>query len=328
MSSMFGTGNSIVVTTANAKALGLIANNTAVDGAIGFNANLNWSLDPNTTPSGIEHGLIAAAEHEISEVMGRNASVGAKGLFMPIDFFRYAYGAGGQPERDLTPGVSGSNATAFFSIDNGNTNLGTWNNDPKRGDPGDWKAGHGSAPQGGDSFGPAPAGFVDRLTMNDVTLMNVIGWTTNDLPSPLNSGLTIVTNGLTDWVHGGQQANFVYVTSGGYQEIGNGGAANDTTLDPGGTQDVYAGGTPTCNSAAARRSSTRAPPSSGPPSPAARRSCKTAATPTTPAYTAAGPRKSRLAALPTARSSMAAPRSSAECRCRSSPKPSPPTRRS
>jgi autotransporter passenger strand-loop-strand repeat protein len=247
-SSIFGTGKSIVVTTADANALGLpltAADTTfgtlSLDGYVGFNANLDWSFDPNSTPSG-ERDLIATAEHEISEVMGRSALVGAGGRFKPIDFFRYAYGAGGQPERDLTLGAAGSNATAFFSIDNGNTNLGTWNNDPKRGDPGDWKAGEGPAPQGADAFGPAPAGFVDRLTMNDVTLMNVIGWNTNDLPSPLNSGLTTVTNGLTDWISAGESASDIAVLSGGLVEVGSGGSAFLVTVSSGGSMYVDQGG--------------------------------------------------------------------------------------
>ena len=64
------------------------------------------------------------------------------------DLFRYsAVGV-----RDLTTGRNGS--TAYFSINGGTTNLGSWNNNPNNGDLADW---YGSnIPNGGnDAFNDA-----------------------------------------------------------------------------------------------------------------------------------------------------------------------------
>jgi autotransporter passenger strand-loop-strand repeat protein len=237
-SSPFGSGTSIGLTTANAKALGLIdPNGGANDGSIGFSSNLAWSFDPNATPPG-EHDFIAEAEHEISEVMGRASSDGTvqpnnnnNPTWRPMDFFRYS--APGQ--RDLSAGIAGSGSTAYFSIDNGNTNLGTWNNDPAKGDLGDWQFRNGPGPGGNDAFGSSGPGRTNRLTMTDLALMNVIGWDTSDLPNT-------VANGLTDWVAAGQTAVGMTVLSGGLQEIGSGGVAYSAVVS-GGTQTIDKGGT-------------------------------------------------------------------------------------
>ena len=53
-------------------------------------------------------------------------------LLHAMDLFRYS----SPGVRDLTAGGSGS--TAYFSVDGGVTNLGTWNNNPNNGDLGDW----------------------------------------------------------------------------------------------------------------------------------------------------------------------------------------------
>jgi hypothetical protein len=82
--------------------------------------------------------FIAAAEHEISEGMGRISDVATLD-FLPVNFFtvmdlfRYTTD-NGSVVRDTLPGLPLSNATAFFSLDNGATSLGTWNNDPDLGD--------------------------------------------------------------------------------------------------------------------------------------------------------------------------------------------------
>jgi autotransporter passenger strand-loop-strand repeat protein len=230
----FGTGTSIGLTTANAKALGLIdPQGAAVDGYIGFNSSLAWSFDPNSTPVG-ERDFMAAAEHEISEVMGRASSAGRaqpgnNPTWRPMDFFRFD----GQGQRDLSAGAPNSGSTAYFSIDNGQTSLGTWNNDPANGDLGDWQYRNGPGPNGNDAFGSSGPGRTDPLTLSDLTLMNVIGWNTAQDPA------TTVPNGVLDWVASGQSAHGMTVLSGGRQEVA--GTASNTVL-AGGSQQIDGGG--------------------------------------------------------------------------------------
>ena len=235
---------SIQLTYGNAKALGLPVTYSATtdpddyDGWIGFNSTSSfpWSYDPNSTPAGF-NDFIAAAEHEISEVLGRTASVGEprpgnnnNDTWRPMDFFRYS----APSQRDLT--ASGS-STAYFSIDGGNTNLGTWNTDTSK-DLGDWQSangvGDGPGPNGNDAYdGYSGTGHLNPLTMSDLTLMNVIGW--NTAADPANT----VPNGVLEWVAAGQSADGMTVLAGGEQEVA--GSASDTVL-AGGLQQIDAGG--------------------------------------------------------------------------------------
>ena len=238
---------SIQLTFANAKALGLPVTYSATDdpndfdGWIGFNSTSSfpWSFDPKSTPVGF-NDFIAAAEHEISEILGRTASVGEprsgnnnNDTWRPMDFFRYS----APDQRVITAGGSGS--TAYFSIDSGNTNLGTWNNDATNGkDLGDWQSaggvGYGPGPNGNDAYdGYSGTGHLNPLTMSDLTLMNVIGWNTAADPA------STVPNGVLDWVAAGQSAAGMTVLGGGEQEIA--GSASNTVL-AGGLQQIDDGG--------------------------------------------------------------------------------------
>jgi hypothetical protein len=163
---------SLDVSQADAKALGLYANDGSIDGYIGFDAAPNtFSYAPNVTPSDGLYYFVGVVEHEFSEIMGRMSLLG----FQPTDYalmdlFRYS----GSGARDLTTGGSGS--TAYFSIDNGATNLGTWNNDPASGDLGDWYP-SGPASGGFDAYNDySNSGVINAVSANDVTLLNALGW--------------------------------------------------------------------------------------------------------------------------------------------------------
>ena len=90
-----------------------------------------------------------------------------------MDLFRYS----AANVRDLASGGSGS--TAYFSINNGVTNLGTWNNNPNNGDLGDW---YGSPyPSGGKNDAVndySSPGVINAFSSSDITLMQALGWTT------------------------------------------------------------------------------------------------------------------------------------------------------
>ena len=226
--------------TAEAKALGLIAGNApGNDGWVGFSNTATWSYAPNVKIAGAYY-LVGTIEHEITEVMGRVSSLGG-----PSEHFDNAWGV-----EDLfrysAPGVrelatGGAHSTGYFSIDNGVTDLGNWNNDPNSGDLGDWYSGFGPAgggpgPGGNDSFNDfSNFGVIDALTQSDLTLMNVIGWNPSE---PAN----IVINGETYFIASGDDVGNLVVEDGGRLVVGAGGTSEGALLH-GGDGQVFLDGT-------------------------------------------------------------------------------------
>ncbi len=100
---------------------------TDPDGYVGFSDDTDWNYDANAdqTPIANEYDFLGTVEHEVSEVMGRTSAMGgsgetATGDFSLLDLYRYS----APNTRALTPFADPS----YFSIDNGVTNLGDWNN--------------------------------------------------------------------------------------------------------------------------------------------------------------------------------------------------------
>ena len=210
--------------SAEARALGLpipVGTNTT-DSWVGVNPNVNWSYDPSHAPGPGQVDLVGLIEHEITESMGRNSYLGTvspdTGLaaFGIEDLFRYS--ASGV--RELLPGAPAS--TGYFSIDDGATKLGVWNNDANAGDLGDWNTVPdygGPGPHGQDSFDNNGAVHIYQpLTQTDLTLMQILGWDPSapqnivingetyfiDATHPTVSGLTIEPGGTVDKGAGGQ----------------------------------------------------------------------------------------------------------------------------
>jgi len=156
----------MLLTTAQAKALGLDpGNSTSLDGWVGFSNTEPFSYTPNATPGLGQYYFVGVAEHEISEVMGRQSFLNSA-AFGVMDLFRYS--AAGTIQ--TTTG-----APSYFSIDGGNTDLDNWNN-YKTGDHndlGDW------APSAGnDAYDDVSnSGVINEVTQTDLTLMNVLGYT-------------------------------------------------------------------------------------------------------------------------------------------------------
>jgi len=213
---------------AQAQALGLSPNNpTEFDGWVGFDGNASdWSFSTTKTPTGSKYYLVGTILHEITEVMGRDGSLGTAGDHYPAawgvpDLFRFS----APGFRELAPGPAHS--TGYFSIDDGQTSLGTWNNHLFRGDLADWDQGTGSGggpgPYGWDAFNNlSDADALNQLTNTDLTLMHVLGW---EAAQPQN----FVINGEMYFVDVGQQsANNLVIEHGGTVEVANGGALNGT----------------------------------------------------------------------------------------------------
>ncbi len=161
------------VPSAEEKALGLVTNNTNLDGAVGFSSRTSWNY--NSTTSGGQYDFVSTAEHEISEVMGRiglgGGTVSDNGTSVPnsytaFDLFRYS--GPGLP----APAAS---STAYFSFDGGNssgaTNLAgsskTYFNTTAGGDISDWASSAGKdAYNAFSSTGAAYTSAVDKLVMD------------------------------------------------------------------------------------------------------------------------------------------------------------------
>ena len=182
-------GGTLWVATAEEKALGLFTgNSSAIDGYVGFSNS--YPFDYSTSAVSGQYYFDGVVAHEFSEVLGRDSLLG-EGLggttsYSVMDLFRYS--AAGT--RQL-----GTGGPAYFSINNGATNLDSWNTDPN-GDLGDW-----AASAGADSYlAFSPTGQQDWITQPDLTLMNVLGWdmgppalppvvTTSNLTEPPNKTL-------------------------------------------------------------------------------------------------------------------------------------------
>lgn len=163
---------SLTMGSAEAKALGLDGPSSALDGAIGVAANTAWDFTSNSTPTPNDYYLVGVLEHEITEVMGRVSYLDGTGAYYGVaDLYRYS-----------SPGVrsdapSGAGSTAYFSVDDGNTNLGSWNNELSNGDLLDWYP-NGPAAGGNDAFNDySYPGVINALSASDVTLMQALGWT-------------------------------------------------------------------------------------------------------------------------------------------------------
>jgi hypothetical protein len=170
------------VSRAQAKAIGLIADDLSNDGTTTFGAGNPFSFSG--TPGAGTYDFQGVAAHEISEVMGRlGISGGTIGSFPNsyslIDNFSYTAAA--------TKGI-GNGAGNNFSIDNGTTLLKLWNNAAANGlDSRDW------APGTNDAFNQfSNSGVVNPVSTVDLRLMDVIGYNRIAVPEPS----TVVLGGL------------------------------------------------------------------------------------------------------------------------------------
>jgi hypothetical protein len=156
------------VTRAQAKALGLRADDMQNDGTFNFGGGQKWTYDPNNRQVAGKFDFIGVAIHEYSEIMGRN-SIMADPKYDPttpnycaFDLFHYT-GAG---VRGLNSGPGRS-----FSFNNGTSLLIAFNDGGNGGDLQDWA---GPAP---DSFNAAgPPNEQDDMTPVDLQTMDVIGY--------------------------------------------------------------------------------------------------------------------------------------------------------
>ncbi|MBV8972271.1 MAG: NF038122 family metalloprotease [Sphingomonadaceae bacterium] len=160
---MLATGpTNYVVTSAEAKALGLAPDGTALDGYIGFaGATSGFGFDPAAVTSK-QYDFQAVAAHELSEILGRISGFDSTGYRTAYDLFRFS-----------APGQLASSASgrAYFSLDNGKTVLQTFNSGS--GDRGDWATTSTTT----DAFDAAIArGKRKSVSYVDLAALDALGW--------------------------------------------------------------------------------------------------------------------------------------------------------
>jgi hypothetical protein len=178
-------GGSFVFNKAQAKELGIFPNDNTPDGTFTFGKQ-TYTFDPNNRQVARAFDWIGVAEHEVSEIMGRIPILGFTGFngnpaYDINDLFRFtASGA-----RNLTGFVPGT----YFSIDNGNTNLTTFNGIAGA-DPQDYDGSNPTDPYNAFT-GPNQGHLLNSV---DFTNMSVIGW--NEQLSPTPEPASVVLLGL------------------------------------------------------------------------------------------------------------------------------------
>src|SRR5262249_11422777 len=82
------------VSTAEAKALGLMGASSAVDGFVGFASSFPFDYDNTNGVAAGTYDFFGVVAHEFTEVMGRSLFVGTDGIgsnaFTPYDLFHYS----------------------------------------------------------------------------------------------------------------------------------------------------------------------------------------------------------------------------------------------
>ncbi|HLX71639.1 MAG TPA: NF038122 family metalloprotease [Verrucomicrobiae bacterium] len=152
---------------------GVSPNDSVNDGAVGFTSNAVYALDPANRAVAGEYDFIGAAQHEISEVLGRitlglQTNVG----FLPFDLFRFTNNAA----RSFDPNAN----NAYFSVDNGATALNFYYTNANLGDIQDWKS--GITPDAYDAF--VPEGVVLPISTVDIATLDVLGYNGPGLAAP------------------------------------------------------------------------------------------------------------------------------------------------
>lgn len=195
--------STIRLTLANARALGLYMPTGGLnDATIQFNSTFAFDFDPTNGISAGQIDFVGIATHEIGHALGFVSGVDIldsnsppnNGPFAdnqftyvsPLDLFRFS-----TDSRALGSGVidwTADNRTKYFSIDGGNTSLGTFSTGTTFGDG--RQASHWKDNQNLGIMDPTAAyGELLSMTQLDLTAFDVIGWDLAAVPEPATTAL-------------------------------------------------------------------------------------------------------------------------------------------
>lgn len=171
-SALDGVAGSFFVTSAEAKALGLVDPTAGLDGFIGFSNDAPIAFGHQPAKAS-QFDAIGIAAHELSEVMGRVGLEGATlqdtsgavhtNVFTPFDLFRYA--APGAV--DVTP------SAGYFSLNDGSTALLPFNDPHNGGDAADWATAPSTK---GDAFDAFASTGPSHVTAVDIEAVAALGY--------------------------------------------------------------------------------------------------------------------------------------------------------
>jgi len=171
-------GGQFWLTQPQAKIFGQPIVNLTSDGTFTFGTSESYTFEPANRAVNGKFDFIGLAEHELSEILGRDMGLGSydlggKPAYVVNDLFRFK-SAG---TRSVLPGDTG----VYFSVNDGTSDLKNFNS-TSPGDVSDWAAGGSS-----DAFNAFDvAGVEQDLSATDFTAVDVVGF---DVPEPASAGL-------------------------------------------------------------------------------------------------------------------------------------------
>ena len=175
----------IRMTSANAKALGLVAGNTSADASISFSNQFSWDFNRNDGITAGAFDFVGIAAHEIGHSLGFISGVdildgNSSGTFYndnqftyvnPLDLFRYSIDSKNAKAIDWTADTRDK----YFSLDGGVTKIASFSTGETKGDGS--QASHWKDNLGLGIMDPTSApGELLQITENDKRAFDVIGW--------------------------------------------------------------------------------------------------------------------------------------------------------
>ncbi len=158
-------GGTVLLTSAEARALGFTTPVGRNDGSIEFTSNSGIQFaDTRATLNTSNYDLIGIAEHEIAHLLGFDSALDSSSSFKSVlDLFRY--------NAPATPSFQ-AGQSAYFSLSGGTTSLASFS----VGGSGQYQASHWLQGTGGLMDPAVTTGYAQNITPLDVTALDVLGY--------------------------------------------------------------------------------------------------------------------------------------------------------